>query len=100
MHHIGTPTDKGLRVHRTASTIQVFGTSDLICKNKPKEILIKKRGTCVWGQLIQQLHHAFSLLGGPHLDGRPASNPAVLLLNFGGSAFGDDWCQLTKSFNR
>lgn len=51
------------------------------------------------GQLVQQLHHAFPLLGGPHLDGRAASDPAVLLLNFGGSAFGDEWSQLTKSLN-
>lgn len=49
---------------------------------------------CVRGQLIQQLHHAFSLLGSPHLDGGATSNPAILLLNFGGSAFGDEWCQL------
>lgn len=62
-------------------------------------MLIKKHCTGVWGQLVQQLYHAFSLLGSPHLDGGSASNSAVLLLNFGGSAFGDDWCQLTKSFN-
>lgn len=53
----------------------------------------------MWGHLVQQLHHAFSLLGSPHLDGGSTANPAVLLLDFGGSTFGDDWCQPTKSFN-
>lgn len=62
-------------------------------------MLMKKHHTCVGGQFIQQLHHALSLLGSPYLDGGPASNPAVLLLNLGGSTFGDEWCQLTKSFN-
>ena len=59
----------------------------------------EKHHTCVRGQLIQQLHHALRLLSSPHPDGGPASNSAVLLLNFGGTAFGDEWPQLTKSLN-
>lgn len=64
--------------------------------SKPSTVVTRIH-TCVRRQLIQQLHHAFSLPGSPHLDGGSTSDPAILLLNFGGSAFGDEWRQLTKS---
>lgn len=94
VRHTGTPTKRevpGRRLHVACSSVLNFITAS--------EMFIKKHATCVWGHLVQQLHHAFSLLGSPHLDGGSTANPAVLLLDFGGSTFGDDWCQPTKSFN-
>lgn len=51
--------------------------------------------TCVWTGLVQQLHHALPLHGGPASDGGAAPDAAVLLLDLGRTALGDERTQLT-----
>lgn len=48
------------------------------------------RLTRLGADLVQQLHHAFSLHGGPALDGGAPSDLAVLLLDLWRAAFGDE----------
>lgn len=70
---------------------------------RPKQLLENREGcrsTGVRRHAVQQFHHAFSLHRRPLLDGRPTSNPAVLLLNSWCAAFSDEWCQFTEAFRR
>lgn len=48
------------------------------------------RLTRLGADLVQQLHHAFPLHGGPVLDGGAPSDLAVLLLDLWRAAFGDE----------
>lgn len=48
------------------------------------------RLTSVGTHLVQQLHHALPLHGGPLLDGGAAPDAAVLLLDLRGAALGDE----------
>ena len=49
--------------------------------------------TCLWAHLIQQFDHALPLHGGPGLDGRAASDLAVLLLDLRRAALCYEWPQ-------
>lgn len=51
---------------------------------------IRERLTRLRAHLVQQLHHALPLHGGPVLDGRAPSDLAVLLLDLWRAALGDE----------
>lgn len=56
--------------------------------------MAQDRLTCLWTHLIQQLHHAFSLHGGPVFDWRAPSDLTVLLLDLWRATLGDEWAEL------
>lgn len=58
----------------------------------------QRSSTSVRRHAVQQLHHAFPLHCCPLLDGGAPSNPAVLLLDLGRAALGDEGSQLTAAF--
>ena len=51
--------------------------------------------TCLRTHLVQQLHHALSLHGGPVFDGRAPSDLAVLLLDLRRAALRDERAEPT-----
>lgn len=53
------------------------------------------RLTCLWANLIQQLHHAFSLHEGPVFDGRAPSDLTVLLLDLWRATLSDERAEFT-----
>lgn len=55
---------------------------------------LEHRLTCLRTHLVQQLHHALPLHGGPVFDGRAPSDLTVLLLDLWRAALSDERAEL------
>lgn len=64
------------------------------------KLSIRAALTCLRTHLVQQLHHALSLHGGPVLDGRAPANLAVLLLDLRRAALSNERAELTAEPRR